>query len=497
MLLAGCTAAFASVGCEDAETGDLGEPSGGSASGGDAGAGGDGDAGSGSGGGTVEGSGGAVISSGGATSSGGSLSSGGATGTGSTGAAGSGGSSPEGCGWTFMAGGVLEDRATDVLALEDGSVVVVGIAASADSELGAGKGAFALRLRQEGSLAWSKVYPGVLGPVRVAEGHGGKLVVVGTAIDATACAEHHGAQDAWVAELSKDDGSLLDKKCIGGDDDDTAAAVVARGSGATAHYLITGAVDSHDNGNVGPNHNEGVIEATDVLLGYWNLDDDTASGTCFGSDSIDKGTAILDDGLVFANANSGDAGDHGSESLGGVDFAALQVPSGVCSTAPCASATRFGGPSRDNVNTGAGSTLAGQTLSTTGSVGCPDATNVMASVWVGTYSNGSVSSHGCLHNGGILGVEDVAESSTGVALVGLANPATEGDFAEATVDGPLSGSAGYIALYDEDDFEAPRELVVVGNQTTFYGVTTRADGCVVAVGTRVDGTFGDVFVYTR
>jgi hypothetical protein len=396
-----------------------------------------------------------------------------------------------------MEGGTTEDRGNDVIALADGSVVVVGTVGSTNSPLGAGSGTFALRLSKQGALLWSKVYPGTIGPIHVAEGHDDKLVIVATALDTTACAEHHGLQDAWVAEISKADGSILAKKCIGGDDDDIGNAVVARGTGGSAHYFITGQVDSNDNGNVGPNYNGGTIESPDALLGYWDLENDTAYGHCFGSNSIDRGTAVLGGDVVFVNANSSDPGDYGSTSLGGIDFLSLELsPHDVCANKPCGTVTRFGGPSRENVNAADGTTIAGQTLSTTGDVGCPEATTAANSVFVATYENGTVSDHGCLNNGSTLGVEDVMQSSSLVAITGLANPATGGDLATATVDGTISGSAGYIALYD-GDFDAPEQLVVVGNQTNFYGVTLRADGCIIAVGTRVDGTFGDVFVYTR
>src|SRR5688572_1908174 len=221
LVVALCAANCSGGGADaDGMSGGSGDGQGGEGSGGD-------DAGGSTGGGSTD-SGGGDLGGSDSGGSGGSDASGGG-GSGGTGTGGLGGGSNGACGWTYTVGGALEDQAHGVVALGDGSVVVVGVTGSASGPLGSGSGGFALRLSESGELLWSQVYPGLTGTLFVAPGHGGNLVVAGTAVSTDACAEHHGADDAWVAEISPDDGSIVASACIGGDDDDSAGGVVARG----------------------------------------------------------------------------------------------------------------------------------------------------------------------------------------------------------------------------------------------------------------------------
>ncbi len=466
---------------------------GGGDTGGSSGGGGSSSGGSDSGGSNSGGSGGG--DSGGANTGGANT---GGTGTGSTG---SGGSSNGACGWTYTGGGTLEDTAQSVLALDDGSVVVVGVTGSSNSPFGTGTGAFALRLSETGTLLWSKVYPGLTGPIWVAPGHGGKLVLAGTATSTDACEEHHGAQDAWVAEISPADGALGAHTCIGGDDDEVAEGVIARGVGVTAHYLVTGSVDSHETGNVGPNHNgNGAIDAPDILLGYWNPTSGDASGVCFGSEGIDRGTGFIDGDHIIAATSGDESGDFASqESFGYGDLAVVSLTdSDACTESPCATAVRLGGSANDAVLDADGSILVGTTASTDGDVGCPGASQTEQHLWIGHYASGDIPSHSCLSTGDTLGVSDISRGAGTAAVVGLAFSPTGEDFQDAIVDGTITSNRGaYILVYDQAALAEPAEIVVVGNNTRFNGVAVRDDGCVIAVGNRAPSTFGDVFVYTR
>jgi len=420
-------------------------------------------------------------------------------GSGGEGSGGLGGGDSGECGWTYIAGGTLEDSAWGVVALEDQSVVIAGTTSSSNHPFGdGGTGAFALRLTASGEVLWSEVYPGVFGHVALAHGHAGRLVIAGTAQSVEACDDHHGARDAWVAEISPSSGELLGSACIGGDDDEEVEGVVARGSGAGAHYLVTGTVDSHESGNIGPKHGGGGFDSPDVLLGFWTPGSDSAIGHCFGSDSPNYGHGFLGRDAVLSSASIDSGGDfEGLDGFGGGDVALISLISDeACTALPCASVSLLGGSGDDAPAVGIGNIITGDTTSTDGAIGCPDA-DTMNSIWIARYEEGDVVDHSCLST-----LDNVVASNLGlgagtVALVGMV-AGMSGDFENAEfVGSPSSGSEAYLATYDESDLAEPLDLAVVGDNTYLRGATVREDGCVVAVGTRAVGTSGNVFVYTR
>jgi hypothetical protein len=443
--------------------------------------------------------------SGGASSGGDSGESGGAssggTASGGAGSGGLGGAVNEACGWTYTVGGYLEDQAHSVLALADGSVVVVGVTGSTDSALGEGTGAFALRLSETGDLLWSQVYPGVGDQLFIAQGHSGQLVIAGTARSTDACDEHHGADDAWVAEISPDDGELGAHACIGGDDDEIVGGVRARGAGVSAHYLVTGSVDSHESGNIGPNHNAGGgFDSPDVLLGFWTPSTGSASGMCFGSQGPEFGSGFVDGDRILAGTSGDGTGDFsGQESLGFGDIAIVSLSSSdACTEAPCATAVRLGGSANESVLDGDGNLLIGTTASTDGTVGCPGASQTTQRLWLGSYSAGDIALLTCLSTGDTISNSDLTRGAGIAAAVGLVFSPTSGDFEGAVVEGTLASSSGaYLLAWDEGNISGEPEIVVLGDRARLDGVAVREDGCVVAVGNRPAPTFGDVLVYTR
>lgn len=452
-----------------------------------------------------DGSGGSNSDSGGSTSETGGSSLGGSDAGGSSSSGGSGnegglggGASAE-CGWTYTAGGTLEDSAWGVVALEDHSVIIAGTTASSNHPFGdGGTGAFALRLSPAGEVVWSEVYPDVGGHVSVAHGHSGRIVIAGTATSDAACEEHHGAQDAWVAEISPSTGELLGRACIGGDDDDVAGGVIARGAGSGAHYLVTGTVDSHETGNIGPKHGGGGFDSPDVLLGFWTPETGSASGQCFGSDAPNEGNGLLGPDRVLSSVGVDPGGDYeGLEEFGGRDITVISLnASDACTELPCATAVRLGGSGNDFVSVGVGDIMAGSTTSTDGAVGCADA-DTMNGVWIGSYFEGDIADHSCLYALDSVGVSGMGRGADAVALVGLVG-GMSGDFEDVELVGSVATSSEtYLATYDDTELGEPLDIVVVGDGTHLRSATIRDDGCVVAVGTRAVGTFGDVFVYTR
>jgi|GEM_PF-3349041 len=454
-----------------------------------------------------DGSGGDGSESGGSSSATGGSSAGGrdaggssSGGSGNEGDGGFGGGGSEACGWTYTAGGTLEDAAWSVVALDDHSVIVAGATGSSNHPFGdGGTGAFALRLSPAGQVLWSEVYPDVLGDVFVAHGHSGRIVIAGTAISAEACEDYHGAHDAWVAEISPSTGELLGSACIGGDDDEEAGGVIARGAGENAHYLVTGTVDSDETGNVGPKHGGGGYDSPDVLLGFWTPEGDSASGQCFGSDSPNYGHGFLGSDRVLSSVGEDPGGDYeGLEEFGSGDIAVISLSSSdLCTALPCATALRLGGSGNDSVSVGVDDIMAGSTTSTDGAVGCADEQDTLNSIWIGSYAEGDIVEHSCLSALDNVSVSSLGRGADAVAVVGLVG-GLSGDFEDAELVGSVAtASETYVATYDDSDLSEPLDIVVVGDSTQFRGAAIREDGCVVAVGTRAVGTFGDVFVYTR
>ncbi|MFN0248566.1 MAG: hypothetical protein ACKV2T_16860 [Kofleriaceae bacterium] len=409
------------------------------------------------------------------------------------------------CDWTFSAGGILADTAEAVLALPDGDVVVVGLVRTANTPLGAAAGGFVTRLSSTGTVVWTNVFADTE-PLDIDVGHDGRLVVMGTASSTASCAEFHGATDAWLAEVSPADGTLMRSICIGGDDDDSATAVRIGTNVNGRYYQITGTTDSHADGNIGPKHGGGGFDSPDVLYAYFYPDlpigPANPRGVCFGSSGSEIGVGFLSDGTIVGNTFGADDGDLVGLPLDGAsdtlilkpsNFDACSVTTGGCTV----SADRLGGNDIDSVlamlPTGF---VAGTTRSTSGQVFCAgepvwlaklDAT---ASAYVG---------QGCL-SGGSTTLEDIAELGTSIAIVGTAGLA--GDFTDAIRVGtsaPGPGSLGYIGIYDASNFDAPEELVVMldPKSVAFKGVAIRPDRCVVAVGAAFSPASSDAFVYTR
>ena len=409
------------------------------------------------------------------------------------------------CDWTFSAGGFLADTAEDVLALPDGDVIVVGIVETPDSSLGAAAGGFVTRLSTTGTVVWTNTFADTH-PLDVDVGHDGTLVVMGTASSNVPCAEFHGATDAWFAELSPADGTLMRSLCIGGDDDESATAIRVGTNATGKYYQITGTTDSHADGNIGPKHGGGGYDSPDVMYAYFYPDlplgPTNPRGVCFGSSGSERGVGFLSDGTILGNTFGVDDGDLVGLPYDQLSDTLILKPSNfdACSTTTggCdVSAARVGGNDSDGilamVPTGL---VAGTTRSTSGQLFCTGSEvwlaklDATASTYVG---------QGCLSGAATL--EDITELGTSVAIVGTGSIA--GDFTEAIRVGtspPGPGSLGYVGIYDAADFDTPEELVIMldPRRVAFKGVAIRPDRCVVAVGAASPPTGSpDAFVYTR
>lgn len=412
-----------------------------------------------------------------------------------TGDAGAGGT----CEWQRTFGGNSVDVATAVMAIED-DVVVVGQTFSVENGIGEAAGAFAIRLAPDGSTRWSHTYP-IAQPAFVGPGLGDNLVIAGVATDAAACENYHGLQDAWVAEVDAETGALGAYTCIGGDDDDSAASAVPRAEGTPdAHYVVVGVVDSHDNGNVGPNHNGGGFEQTDALIAFWQPDGD-AEGFCFGSNAPDGAVGFIGD-TVAGYTLGGDSGDLAETTpLGGTDTLFIDLDEDApCEDTTCYSVRRVGGEGGDRVDLARNGVAAG-TSGSEGDFGCAAATGTTLGRWViDGDDSAALADHGCWVEQGVFGISGLDADADYIYLAGLTGNRTAGLFADAPVRGtPTENRGPYVARWRRDALSGDPEPIFIadgGNSATFEDVAVRADGCVVAVGNVRSSVFPDALVYS-
>lgn len=429
----------------------------------------------------------------------------GGDGDGDTDAGGTGGDAGGGgngeCGWSLtLGGGALADFAADVLLLDDGSVIVVGFARmSPEGTPFSATGGFAMRVSTSGQIVWSKSFPGTNIRTVVRGATPSAVAVAGTATSGESCATHHGATDGWIAVLSVNDGALLGSACIGGDDDDSIEGV----SAMNGFYRVFGSTDSHMSGDIGVNHNGGIFDAPDIMLGTWSTTDG-ANVWCYGGDGPDRAQFLIDRDTVFATAASGTTGDFEAYPEADEDSALFVTVDAfdLCLDPPCASSTFISNESAYGRGLAADDGwITGTSEITTGPFGCPGGAPGSQRLFVARYSPGELLSKACLGEGleRIIPM-GIGTSANAVAIVGRTSADT---LTGAQVDGseePTSDGA-FIALYSASPSLAaePSEIVMVktARSVRLQSAAIRDDNCVIAVGEITTGASPDVYIYTR
>ncbi|MBX7116840.1 MAG: hypothetical protein K1X64_21115 [Myxococcaceae bacterium] len=414
---------------------------------------------------------------------------GGATGTGG-GMTGTGGGTVAAgdCNWSVRFGSLLTDLAYDLLVLNDGSAVVVGVVGAGldPKDAGSERGALAARISKQGEVMWKRAYGGGTAATNVILAQDGNLWLGGYAgVGSQGCTNHHGGEDVWLAKVRLSDGEALFKTCIGGDDDEEMRAFreVVLDGGVAVH--MTGETDSHQNGDVGPKHGGGGFDAPDMMSAFVFLDGGTHVA-CFGTNGPDIGTGFLDDGSLVGSTFGDDTGDLMGQPLQGyADLMLARWPNGnVCTEKMCSvEATRIGGDSNEAISQALpGNTVVGETRSTDGGVKCATASASSARIFVAHVSGNGFDKFKCLETpteNGVIRAVDAVRAGNQI-IVAISDLQTGGDFAGATpIDAGTQTSANgnTVLTLDADSMSITRRIHLRGVEAN--AIAQRADGCLL------------------
>lgn len=395
------------------------------------------------------------------------------------------------CGWNIKFGSFLSDAPEDILLLNDGSAVVVGVAgAGLDSkDAGSEKGILAARISKQGQVMWLRAYGGGGRATRVIQAQDGDLFISGVATHMTqACANPHGADDLWLAKVRLSDGEAIFKTCIGGDDDDEPMAMreVMLPSGPALH--ITGSTDSHDSDDVGPKHGGGGFDSPDMMSAIVFLDGGavpTAKVACLGTLGPESGAGFLDDGSLVGNTFGDDTGDlTGQPSLGYADIWLARWPNqNLCTDKMCTvSALRIGGDHNDAVtHVLPGNILVGDTRSRDGGMACATATSTSSRAYLAKVGSAGFDKFRCLEApsaAGLLHTLDAVKAGNKV-VVAVSGLPGDGDFSGATaVDAGTDTSAGSTVVVLDTDLENITRRVALRGLNV-KAIALRDDGCLL------------------
>ncbi|MCD6267993.1 MAG: hypothetical protein J7J14_06245 [Thermotogaceae bacterium] len=160
--------------------------------------------------------------------------------------------------WQRCLRGSMDDEAYDVIQIDDGGYLVVGMTFSNDGDVIGKHGgpdfgdAWVVKLSEEGKILWQRCLGGMSNDVVysvVQTGDDIYVTVGGTSSSNGDVKGNHGYHDWWVILLDKD-GNVLWQKYLGGSDDEEAFYVQkTRDKG----FVMVGYTYSHD-GDVTGNH---------------------------------------------------------------------------------------------------------------------------------------------------------------------------------------------------------------------------------------------------
>lgn len=216
--------------------------------------------------------------------------------------------------WQRSYGGSSDDRAVNVLPLEDGGYMVMGITASFDGNVLVNHGGFdywLLRLNFDGKILWQKSYGGA--SIDVGSGllpaRDGGFYISGQAysLDGQVSA-NHGLSDVWVLKIDSE-GEIIWKRCYGGSNlDDPGEMIYAKDS----TLILCGSAASTDGDVIG---NDG---GYDFWIMNLDLDGNILWQKTYGGSGPETGLGIcqtVDGGFIaVGNATSHDgdvSGVHG------------------------------------------------------------------------------------------------------------------------------------------------------------------------------------------
>lgn len=412
--------------------------------------------------------------------------SGGLAGGSTSGGNSAGGAAVDSCDWSLSLGNT-SSIAGDLLALDDGSVIVSGLSLSV---LDAGSGGFAARLSSTGTVLWVRPLGPTVSSTRLSRSTDGHLLVVGSARSVTDCANHHGALDVYFAKLDLATGAKLLQTCIGGDDDETATAVrefVDPVLGPV--YQLTGDTDSHSSFDVGPKHGGGGFNAPDLLHAIvWEDDGGLRANVAgLGSNGPESGAGFLDDGTPFG----GTFGDNSGDLLGQPepqfsDLMRVSFDGGICTARSCTvSARRIGGNGNDAVarvlpgNVVAGETRSNDAGTNPAGFGCAGAAQSTPKAFLARVGGQGLEGLRCLAGSSAATVADLDAVDGGYWLSLSTSPA-DGDFAapDRIVDaGPSTNDRGGLLKFDATLQQVERRIWLSGFRVA--ATAARPDGCLV------------------
>lgn len=250
--------------------------------------------------------------------------------------------------WSRTYGGTGNDRGSDIIENEDGSLVVLGYSTSADGDTTVNAGAkdyWVLKLSASGTVIWEKSH-GFLGSdvgISVIKSKNGGYLLTGV-LDVTASEGggntrsglkfNHAGGDYWAIKLSEE-GELEWSKYFGGGLSDTPYDVVQTDDNG---YIMVGSSDSPDidiSGNIGT-YDFWVVKISSLGIMEWEksyggteIDDAYSIIKAKDGDYMIAGTTRSNDQDVSLDKGLGDlwlikiskSGDLISEkSFGGTDF---------------------------------------------------------------------------------------------------------------------------------------------------------------------------------
>ncbi|MGB0149961.1 MAG: T9SS type A sorting domain-containing protein [Flavobacteriales bacterium] len=150
--------------------------------------------------------------------------------------------------WLNRYGGSEDDSLDDVVALSDGSCIVVGSSESADGDLSSNHGAqdlWILKLTSDGEVVWSVNYGGSNDDKAKAliMAQNNKIVVLGQSqSDDVDVSVNHGQSDVWLLTLSAE-GMLEWEKTLGGSSHDAPSDVIQLADGG---LMVLAGTESSD-----------------------------------------------------------------------------------------------------------------------------------------------------------------------------------------------------------------------------------------------------------
>lgn len=157
--------------------------------------------------------------------------------------------------WQKNLGGSGTDEATSIVALADGSCVVVGSTTSADGDVAGNHGGsdyFIIKLDAAGNVLWKRVLGGsgtdIASGIVSTPGGGYAIAGYSSSTDGNVSG-NRGSNDFWIVWLDAN-GTLINQKSYGGTDSDRATSITATADGG---YLVAGTATSKD-GDVIGNH---------------------------------------------------------------------------------------------------------------------------------------------------------------------------------------------------------------------------------------------------